>query len=51
MRALERAHDCDPRGLVAVDATDDENARSGSRNVHDGDRSVLHRLADDNRGR
>jgi hypothetical protein len=51
MRTLERAHDRDPRGLVAVNAADDEDARSRSRDVHECDRAVLYRMADDNRCR
>ncbi|HEY8724993.1 MAG TPA: hypothetical protein VIL92_14200 [Gaiellaceae bacterium] len=49
MRALERAHDRDPGRLVAVNATDDEDPWPRSRNVHKGDRPVLHGMADDNR--
>jgi len=51
MHALERSHDRDPGGLVAVNGTYDEDARSRTRDVHDGDRPVLHGMADDNRGR
>jgi hypothetical protein len=51
MRMLERPHDRDPGGLVPVNAADDEDARSRSRDVHERDRPVLHRMTDDNRNR
>ena len=50
MCMLERADDRDPGRLVAVDAADDQDARSRPRDVHELDRAVIRRIADDNRG-
>ena len=50
MRPRERCDDGRTGRFVAVDGPDDEDARSRAGNVHDLDRPVLHRLADDQSG-
>jgi hypothetical protein len=47
MLTLERAHDRDPGRLVAMDAADHEYPRACSCDMHDRDRALLHRKADD----